>query len=61
VKLVAVSPGAAKQVVVSCQEHIGLALLCACQVQSVKRAEPKLLKKRGGQIEGGSLALPVGG
>jgi hypothetical protein len=46
VKLVAVSPGAAKQVVVSCQEHVGLALLCACQVESVKRAEPKLLKKR---------------
>ena len=46
-KLVAVSRGAAKQFVVSCQEDVGLALLCACQMQSVKRAEPKPLKERG--------------
>ena len=46
-KLVAVSPGAAKQFVVGCQEHVGLALLCARQMQSVKRAEPKLLKECG--------------
>ena len=50
-KLVAVSPGAAKQYVVSCQEYVGLALLRACQMQSVKRAEPKPLKERGRQIE----------
>jgi hypothetical protein len=47
VKLVAVSRGAAKQVVVSCQENVGLALFGACRMQSVERAEPKPLKEQG--------------
>jgi hypothetical protein len=45
--LVVATRGAAKEVVVSCQEYLGLALLGACQMQSVKRAEPKLLQEGG--------------
>jgi len=42
-----VSPGTANQIVVSCQEHVGLALLGACQMQSIKWVEPKFLKESG--------------
>src|SRR5260370_42592087 len=37
---------AAEQVVVSCQEHIGLTLLGVGQMQSIEVAEPKLLQER---------------
>ena len=46
-KLVGVSRGSAKQGVVGCQEHVGPALLSACQMQSVEGAEPKLPKECG--------------
>jgi len=39
--------GAANQVVVSCQKHIGSTLLGACQMQSIEWVEPKLLKECG--------------
>jgi hypothetical protein len=42
-----VSRGSANQAVVSCREHVGPALLGACQMQSVEGAGPKLLKERG--------------